>query len=72
MNATNISNAMAHADRIRLELACARAFDAKRDTQLEWDVAYHLQAARLLLDSLAHELGCTVERASVPMLQAAE
>ena len=72
MNATNISNAMAHADRIRLELACASAFAGKHDPKLDWDVTYHMQAARLLLDSLAHELGCTVERASIPMLQAAE
>jgi hypothetical protein len=72
MNNMQISVAMNHADRISHELACARAFAAKHDPQLQWDVNYHVQAARLLLDSLAHELGCTVDRIAAPMLEAAE
>lgn len=62
MTNQQISLGMGYAERIAQELACARAFAAKHDPQLQWDVNYHLQAARLTLDDLALALGCRVER----------
>lgn len=72
MNNMQMSLGMQYAERISQELARAGAFAGKHDPQLQWDVNFHVQAARLQFESLAAELGYQVERIAPPLLVAAE